>query len=53
VKIAGDCIVLIPDNNETQELRQQLKQYKEVLKGLKAGMSGVLWGESLYFRIML
>ncbi|RKR63857.1 toxic protein SymE [Yokenella regensburgei] len=41
VKIAGDCIVLIPDNNETQDLRQQLKQYKEVLKGLKAGMSRV------------
>ncbi|QIU89550.1 SymE family type I addiction module toxin [Yokenella regensburgei] len=41
VKIAGDCIVLIPDNKETQELRQQLKQYKEVLKGLKAGMSRV------------
>lgn len=39
VKIADDCIVLIPDNDEMQELREQLKQVKEGIKVMKA--SGV------------
>nr|WP_111741358.1 SymE family type I addiction module toxin [Leminorella richardii] len=35
VKIAGDCIVLIPDNEEVHELRTQLKQVKEAVKVMK------------------
>jgi len=37
VKIAGDCIVLIPDNDEMKELRAQLKQVKEAVKVMKEG----------------
>lgn len=35
VKIAGDCIVLIPDNNETQVLHEELKQAKAAVKEMK------------------
>ena len=42
VKIAGDCIVLIPDSGETHELRKQLQQVKLAFKGLKEGMAGAL-----------
>lgn len=42
VKIAGDCIVLIPDNDEVHELRKQLQQVKRAFKGLKEGMAGAL-----------
>ena len=37
-KIAGDCIVLIPDNDEVHELRTQLKQVKEAVKVMKEGV---------------
>ncbi|EOF4707181.1 MAG: SymE family type I addiction module toxin [Klebsiella huaxiensis] len=37
VKITGDCIVLIPDNDEIHELRTQLKQVKEGIKVMKMG----------------
>ncbi|HDS1153432.1 TPA: SymE family type I addiction module toxin [Pluralibacter gergoviae] len=35
VKIAGDCIVLIPDSPQEQELREQLAQVKGVLSQVK------------------
>lgn len=42
VKIAGDCIVLIPDSGEVQALREQLKQVKQVIKTVKAEVLNVL-----------
>ncbi|SQI34222.1 Putative endoribonuclease symE [Leminorella richardii] len=38
VKIAGDCIVLIPDNDEVHELRKQLQQVKTAFRGLNEGL---------------
>ncbi|EGE4660859.1 type I toxin-antitoxin system SymE family toxin [Salmonella bongori serovar 48:i:- str. 94-0708] len=35
VKISQGCIVLMADNNEVQELREQLYQAKQVVKGIK------------------
>ncbi|MES0263550.1 SymE family type I addiction module toxin [Citrobacter portucalensis] len=35
VKISDGCIVLMADNNEVQELREQLYQAKQVVKGIK------------------
>ncbi len=35
VKITEGCIVLMADNNEVQELREQLYQAKQVVKGVK------------------
>jgi toxic protein SymE len=35
VKITEGCIVLMADNNEVQELREQLYQAREVMKGMK------------------
>ncbi|EIO7469116.1 type I toxin-antitoxin system SymE family toxin [Salmonella enterica subsp. enterica] len=35
VKISQGCIVLMADNNEMQELREQLYQAKRVVKGIK------------------
>ncbi|ECG8592455.1 type I addiction module toxin, SymE family [Salmonella enterica subsp. salamae] len=35
VKIAQGCIVLMADGNEVQELREQLYQAKQVVKGIK------------------
>lgn len=35
VKIAGDCIVLIPDSPQEQELREQLAQVKDTLSRVK------------------
>lgn len=35
VKISQGCIVLMADNNEMQELREQLYQAKQVVKGVK------------------
>nr|WP_277754377.1 SymE family type I addiction module toxin [Rosenbergiella epipactidis] len=35
VKIAGDCIVLIPDSPQEQELREQLAQVKDTLNRVK------------------
>ncbi|AWJ11771.1 hypothetical protein DEO55_07065 [Klebsiella pneumoniae] len=40
VKIAGDCIVLIPDNDEIHELRKQLQQIKQAFIGLKGEVEG-------------
>ncbi|EAC1133998.1 type I toxin-antitoxin system SymE family toxin [Salmonella enterica subsp. enterica] len=35
VKISQGCIVLMADNNEMQELREQLYQAEQVVKGVK------------------
>ncbi|EAA5642318.1 type I toxin-antitoxin system SymE family toxin [Salmonella enterica] len=35
VKISQGCIVLMADNNEVQELREQLYQAKQGVKGMK------------------
>jgi len=35
VKIAGDCIVLIPDNPQEQALKEQLAQVKNTLSRVK------------------
>ena len=40
VKIAGDCIVLIPDSPQEQALREQLAQVKEVLSLVKQDVLG-------------
>ncbi len=40
MKIAGDCIVLIPDNDEIHELRKQLQQIKKAFIGLKGEVEG-------------
>ncbi|EAA7109257.1 toxin SymE, type I toxin-antitoxin system family protein [Salmonella enterica subsp. enterica serovar Ouagadougou] len=42
VKISQGCIVLMADCNEVQELREQLYQAKQVVKGIKDGMFSVL-----------
>ncbi|HDR2784946.1 SymE family type I addiction module toxin [Enterobacter sichuanensis] len=44
VKISEGCIVLMADNNEMQELREQLYQAKQVVRGIKDGMFSVLNG---------
>ncbi|AUT98516.1 type I addiction module toxin, SymE family [Citrobacter europaeus] len=35
VKISDGCIVLMAESNEVQELREQLYQAKQVVKGVK------------------
>ncbi|OAT34695.1 hypothetical protein M975_0073 [Buttiauxella brennerae ATCC 51605] len=35
VKITEGCIVLMADNNEVQELREQLYQARQVMKGIQ------------------
>lgn len=35
VKISQGCIVLMADNNEGQELREELYKVKPVVKGIK------------------
>ncbi|WP_253377861.1 SymE family type I addiction module toxin [unidentified bacterial endosymbiont] len=35
VKISQGCLTIIADNNEVQELREQLYQAKQVVKGIK------------------
>ena len=35
VKISEGCLVLMADNNEVQELRKELYQVKQVVKGIK------------------
>ncbi|EOF5965431.1 SymE family type I addiction module toxin [Salmonella enterica] len=42
VKISDGCIVLMAENNEVRELREQLYQVKKAFKGIKSGMVGVL-----------
>ncbi|CDG17199.1 SymE family type I addiction module toxin [Xenorhabdus doucetiae] len=42
VRISQGGIVLIADCNEVQELREQLYQVRQVVKGIKDGMFSVL-----------
>ncbi|NBD00390.1 type I addiction module toxin, SymE family [Atlantibacter hermannii] len=42
VKISEGCIVLIADGDEVQELREQLYQVRQMVKGIKSGMADVL-----------
>ncbi|HCT5824034.1 TPA: type I toxin-antitoxin system SymE family toxin [Citrobacter sedlakii] len=35
VKVSDGCLTIIADNNEMQELREQLYQAKQVVKGIK------------------
>jgi toxic protein SymE len=36
VKITDGCIVLMADNNEMQELREQIYLVKQVVEGMKS-----------------
>ena len=42
VKISERCLILPADNNEVQELREELYQVKQVVKGMRNGMFSVL-----------
>lgn len=42
VRITEGCLTIIADNNEAQELREQLYQARQVVKGIKDGMFSVL-----------
>lgn len=42
VKISEGCFVLMADCNEVQELREQLYQARQVVKGIKDGVFSVL-----------
>lgn len=42
VKIADDCIVLIPDKNEIQILHEELKQAKAAVKEMKQRVLNLL-----------
>ncbi|MEN0579812.1 SymE family type I addiction module toxin [Phytobacter palmae] len=38
VRITEGCLTIIADNNEIQELREELYQVKQVVKGMRNGM---------------
>lgn len=40
--IAGECIVLVPDNDKEQALRDELKQVKATLKAMRQKALGLL-----------
>ncbi|MDM2948208.1 hypothetical protein [Citrobacter sp. CK207] len=42
VKISEGCIVLMAECNEVQELREQLYQAKQTVKGMQKGMFSML-----------
>ncbi|RAX33626.1 UNVERIFIED_CONTAM: toxin SymE, type I toxin-antitoxin system family protein [Escherichia coli] len=42
VKISEGCLILLADNNEVQELRRELYQFKQAVKGIRDGMFSVL-----------
>ncbi|POF79644.1 toxin SymE, type I toxin-antitoxin system family protein [Escherichia coli] len=42
VKISEGCLILLADNNEVQELRRELYQVKQSVKGMRDGMFSVL-----------
>ena len=42
MKISEGCLTIIADSDEMQELREELYQVKQVVKGMKVGISGVL-----------
>ena len=41
VKIAKDCIVIIPDNDMEHALRQELKKAQTLIKGMNKGIREV------------
>ncbi|EOT9382163.1 hypothetical protein ACKW8C_004448 [Escherichia coli] len=42
MKISEGCLILLADNNEVQELRRELYQIKQLVKGMRNGMFSVL-----------
>ncbi|WP_425503350.1 SymE family type I addiction module toxin [Phytobacter palmae] len=42
VKISQGCLTIIADSDEAQELREELYQVKQVVKGMRDGMFSVL-----------
>ncbi|WP_223284311.1 SymE family type I addiction module toxin [Kosakonia sp. SMBL-WEM22] len=42
VKISDGCLTIIADSDEVQELREELYQVKQVVKGKRNGMFSVL-----------
>ncbi|WP_328517889.1 hypothetical protein [Citrobacter enshiensis] len=42
MKISVRCLILIAESNEVQELLKELYQVKQLVKGMKLGISGVL-----------
>lgn len=42
VRISGECIVLMAYGNEMQDLRKQLYQAKQSIKGMREGMFSAL-----------
>ena len=42
VKISEGCLTIIADSDEVQELREELYQVKQSVKGIKNRMRGVL-----------
>lgn len=42
VKISEGCLTIIADSDEVQELREQLYQAKQVVKGVRNGMLSIL-----------
>uniref|UniRef100_UPI00313C2305 SymE family type I addiction module toxin n=2 Tax=Citrobacter sp. NCU1 TaxID=2026683 RepID=UPI00313C2305 len=38
VKISEGCLIVIADSNEVPELREQVNQVKQVVKGIKAAI---------------
>ncbi|EFN4098781.1 toxin SymE, type I toxin-antitoxin system family protein, partial [Escherichia coli] len=42
VKISEGCLTIIADSDEVQELREELYQVKQVVKGMRSGMFSVL-----------
>lgn len=42
MKISEGCLTIIADSDEVQELREELYQVKQTVKGMKDGISGVL-----------
>ena len=41
-RIADGCIVLIPDNDETRELHDEINMLKAQVKGIKQSVFGVI-----------
>ena len=42
MKITNGCLTIIANNNDMQEMREQLYQAKQVVKGIKNGIFSVL-----------
>ena len=42
VKISEGCLTIIADSNEVQELREEIYQVKQLVKGMQDGMFSVL-----------